>query len=309
MRTVFFGTPQFAIPTVQALIDSLEIELTGVLTQPDRPAGRGKKSSSPPVKELALQQNLDVIQPEKLKEPFVLPWLEKHNPDAIVVVAYGGFVIKSVREFAKFGCVNLHPSLLPRYRGAAPIQRAIMNGDKVTGNTSMYLSAGWDEGDMIYQEQEEILPDDTYGSLSRRLAETGADLIVRSLIDIEKGVAPRVPQPDEGIVMAPMIDNEECRVDWSQSCRDIHNHIRGLSPVPGAYTMHGDTRWKIYQTDFLPDELNEEPGTIITTAFNTIRVAAADGVVEIFELQPAGKKRMSAADYLRGVRGLSGKLT
>ena len=160
IRTVFFGTPQFAVPTLQALLDSPEIKLTGVLTQPNRPAGRGKKLTPSPVKELALQHFLDVLQPEKLKDQDVLPWLIQQSPDAIVVVAYGGFIPKAIRDLSRFGCINLHPSLLPKYRGAAPMQWALINGDKITGISTMILSAGWDDGDILYQEEEPIFPHD-----------------------------------------------------------------------------------------------------------------------------------------------------
>jgi methionyl-tRNA formyltransferase len=261
------------------------------------------------VKELAQESGIEVFQPQKLKDPEVIPWLEKHSPEVIVVVAYGGFVPKAVREFPNYGCVNLHPSLLPKYRGAAPMQWALMNGDTLTGNTTMYLSAGWDDGDMIFQEEEEIDPNDDYGSLSARLAEKGGRLIVKTLLAIQDGTAPRVPQPEEGVVMAPMISNEQCRIDWSKPCREIYNQVRGLNPVPGAYTMHHGKRWKIRKVDFFPDkDVNAEPGTILTTDFNTIRVAAGDGMIEILELQPEGKKPMSAVEFLRGNRELSGTL-
>ncbi len=300
MRAIFFGTPHFALPTLRAMHESPSIEITGVLTQPDRPAGRGKKLRPSPIKELALELGYDVLSPEKLKEPDVMLWLQKQNPDVIVVVAYGGFVIQSVRELPKHGCVNLHPSLLPKYRGAAPMQWAIMNGDAATGNSTMYLSAGWDEGDVIYQEEEPIRPEDDYGSLSERLSQSGARLMVKTLIDIKAGTAPRTPQPDEGVVMAPMISNEDAQVKWDRSAQEIYNHIRGLSPVPGAFTNYQDNRWKLYKTEVIPEAPQAPPGTVVSTDFNTVRVAAQDAVIEILELQPCGKRRMTAADFLRG---------
>jgi methionyl-tRNA formyltransferase len=310
IRTVFFGTPLFAIPTLQRLIDAPEIELTGVVTPPDRPAGRGKKLSPPPVKELAQHHQIEVFQPETVKQPEVLSWLEGQKADVLVVVAYGGFIPKPIRECPPYGCINLHPSLLPRYRGAAPMQWAIMNGEEVTGNTTMYLSAGWDDGDIIYQEKEPIFPDDDYGTLSERLSGKGAHLVLRSLIDIANGTAPRIPQPAEGIVMAPMIQNEECRIDWRRSTHEIYNHIRGLTPIPGAFTLFEEKRWKISKTEIVPEKTSEaEPGTILSTEFNTIRVAAGDGILEILELQPAGKKRMKASEFLRGMQAISGKLS
>ncbi len=299
LRALFFGTPQFAVPTLKTLIECPDIEVTGVLTQPDRPAGRGKHFHPPPVKQIALEYKLDILQPEKLKEPHVMPWLESHNPDVIVVVAYGGFVMKKVREFPMHGCINLHPSLLPKYRGAAPIHWAILNGDKESGNTTMYLSAGWDSGDMIYQEKMPIHDHDTYGTLAERLSQHGADLMIRTLLDVDHGRAPRIPQNHEEAVMAPMIQKEEAYIQWDRSAREIFNQVRGMNPIPGAYTIYQGERWKIFWVDII-EQPPQHPGTILTTAFNTIRVSARDAVVEIKELQPPGKKPMSVAEFLRG---------
>jgi methionyl-tRNA formyltransferase len=300
MRAIFFGTPNFALPTLRAMHECSAINVVGVLTQPDRPAGRGKKLRPSPVKELALEFGYDVLSPEKLKNPEVMPWLEERNPDVIVVVAYGGFVSKPVRELPKYGCVNLHPSLLPKYRGAAPMQWAILNGDEVTGNSTMYLSAGWDDGDVIYQEEEPIRPEDDYGTLSERLSVSGAQLIVQTLLDIEAGTAPRTPQPEEGVVMAPMISNEDAHINWDRPANEIYNHIRGLSPIPSAFTMYQGSRWKLFRSEVIPEAPNAAPGTVISTDFNTIRIAAKDAIVEVLELQPSGKRRMTAADFLRG---------
>lgn len=300
MRAIFFGTPNFALPTLRAIHECASIDIVGVLTQPDRPAGRGKKLHPTPIKQLALDFGYEVLAPEKLKDPDVMPWLQERNPDVIVVVAYGGFILKPVRELPKYGCVNLHPSLLPKYRGAAPMQWAIMNGDAVTGNSTMYLSAGWDDGDVIYQEEETIRPEDDYGTLSERLSESGAQLIVKTLIDVEAGTAPRTPQPDEGVVMAPMISNEDAQVKWGRPAQGIYNHIRGLSPVPSAYTMYQGARWKLFRSEVIAEPPNAAPGTIVSTDFNTVRIAAQDAIVEVLELQPSGKRRMTAADFLRG---------
>jgi len=305
MRIVFFGTPDFAVPTLKVLLEMPEIDVVGILSQPDRPAGRGKRLQPPPVKQLALERGLEIVQPEKLKDVGVFEWLESLAPGAIVVVAYGGFVPKRIRELPKFGCVNLHPSLLPKYRGAAPIHWPILNGDQETGNTTMLLAGGWDNGDIVYQEREPILATDTYGTLSARLAEKGAHLMAKTLIDMEKGIAPRLPQAEEDAVFAPMIANEDARIDWKRSARDIHNQVRGMNPIPGAYTAHSGKRWKILRTEIIAKK-PDEPGTIQTTEFHTIRVAAADAIVEILELQPEGKKAMTAADFLRGHPALAG---
>lgn len=299
IRTIFFGTPEFALPTLHALRESPAVDLMAVVTRPDKPAGRGKKLQSPSVKIAAEEMRLEIYQPASLKKDEVLEWLRQRKPDAIVVVAYGGFIPTSVREVPPMGCINLHPSLLPKYRGAAPMQWAIVNGDAVTGNSTMYLSDGWDDGDIIYQEQEPIRPEDCYGTLSERLSEKGGHLVVRTLIDIAAGIAPRIPQNDTDAVMAPKIENEDARIDWKRSARGIHNLARGLNPDPGAFTFFEGKRWKILRTDVL-DEKPGVPGTVVGVEFNTIRVSAADRVVEILELQPEGKKPMTAASFLRG---------
>ncbi len=299
IKAVFMGSPEFALPTLNALYKSPKIDLQGILTQPDRPSGRGKTLQPTPVKLAAIEMGINFIQPPNLKDFEVLPWLENHNPEIIVVVAYGGFVIKKVREWPEHGCVNLHPSLLPKYRGAAPIQWAIMNGETITGNSTMYLSKGWDDGDVIYQEEEPILESDTYGILAQRLAEKGAELIVKTLIDIEQGTAPRIPQNNEEATFAPLIKNEDARIDWTKKAVDIHNQVRGLNPVPGAFTLYQGNRWKIFKTEIIPTK-PETPGTLLTTKFNTIRVSASDAVIEILELQSAGKKVMTSDQFLRG---------
>ena len=194
IRALFFGTPDFAIPTLRVLHEDPAIELCGVVTRPDRPAGRGKQLQPPPVKVLAQERNLEIFQPESLKDPAAVEWIRQRSPDVLVVVAYGAFVPTAVREIPPLGCVNLHPSRLPRYRGAAPIQWTLINGETATANTTMYLADGWDDGDIIYQEEEPVRPRDTAGGLAERLAEKGGRLVLRSLVDIAAGVAPRIPK-------------------------------------------------------------------------------------------------------------------
>jgi len=301
IRTIFFGTPQFALPTLHALQNAPEIDLVGVITRPDRPAGRGKKLQAPPIKNAALDMGLEIYQPASLKKPEVVDWLSERKADVMVVVAYGGFIPTAVRDLTPMGCVNLHPSLLPKYRGAAPMQWAIMNGDAVTGNSTMYLADGWDDGDIIYQAEDPILDDDNYGTMSDRLSQKGGDLIVRSLIDIKAGCAPRIVQNDDEATMAPMIKNEDAQINWNRSVQQINDHIRGITPIPGAFTIFEGKRWKVLKADIL-HESPGEPGTIMSTEFNTIRVSAADGIIEILELQPEGKKPMKAAAFLRGFK-------
>ncbi len=306
IRALFFGTPDFALPTLRVLHEDPAIELCGVVTRPDRPAGRGKQLQPPPVKALAQERNLEIFQPESLKDPAAVEWIRQRSPDVLVVVAYGAFVPTAVREIPPLGCVNLHPSRLPRYRGAAPIQWTLINGETATANTTMYLADGWDDGDIIYQEEEPVRPRDTAGGLAERLAEKGGRLVLRSLVDIAAGVAPRIPQNEAEATFAPQIKNEDARLDWNRPAREIHNRIRGLNPDPGAFTLCQGERWKILRSEVIeenpasPPGTASCPGTIVSTEFNTIRVAARDGIVEILELQPAGKKSMTAASFLRG---------
>ncbi|MGC9329990.1 MAG: methionyl-tRNA formyltransferase [Candidatus Hinthialibacter sp.] len=299
IRTIFLGTPEFAVPTLKAMIAAPDIELLSVVTRPDKPAGRGKKIQAPPVKLLAAEIGLEVYQPPSLKNEPALDWLQNKNPDALVVVAYGGFVPTPIRETPPLGCINLHPSLLPKYRGAAPIQWAVMNGETITGNTTMHLSDGWDDGDIIYQEIEPIYPEDCFGTLSERLSQKGGDLIVRSLLDLAAGDAPRLPQNDAEATLAPLIKNDDAQIDWNRPAGEIHNLVRGLNPTPSAFTFFEGKRWKILRTAVLPESPGP-PGTILGTEFNTIRISTADSVLEILELQPEGKKPMTASSFLRG---------
>jgi methionyl-tRNA formyltransferase len=299
IRTVFFGTPNFAIPTLRVLSESTDIDIVSVVTRPDKPAGRGKKLQPPPIKMFADEHGLSIYQPKSLKKDEVVEQLKQFDAEIYVVVAYGGFIPTPVREIPPFDCINLHPSLLPKYRGAAPIQAAIMNGDPKTGNTAMYLSDGWDNGDIIYQEEENIHPSDTYGTLSESLAENGARLILKTVLDVHKGIAPRIPQNDDEAIMAPMIKNDDAQIDWKKPAAQIHNLIRGINPIPGAFTICNGNRWKIFKSEII-HEPPQAPGTVMSTDFNTIRVSASDAVIEILELQPSGKKPMNAAAFLRG---------
>ena len=299
---VFFGTPEFACPTLQKLIESPSVEVRGVVTQPDRPRGRGHRVLPPPVKVLAMKHGVPVLQPESLVDPVVLPWIRKAAPEIIVVVAYAGKVPCHMLKLPPKGCLNLHPSLLPRYRGAAPIQRALMNGETETGNSTMYLSDEWDAGDLIYQESEPIRPDDNYGSLSERLARKGADLMLRSVLDVYAGTAPRNPQDESQVTWARLIRPEHEILDWSKPATDLHNQVRALAPEPCARTSCKGTIWKILRTEVPYAISHEIPGTVVHTSFNTIRVSTGNGVLEILELQPAGKKAMTVDAFLRGHR-------
>jgi methionyl-tRNA formyltransferase len=297
---VFFGTPEFACPTLAALIESDQVSVKGVLTQPDRPRGRGLHLSSPPVKLLAERHSVPVLQPQRLSEPAVLSWLRQASPEAIVVVAYAGKIPPEILHLVPKGCLNLHPSLLPRYRGGAPIQWALMRGETETGNTTIFLSEEWDAGDIVYQEPEPIRPDDNYGSLSERLARKGASLMLRTVLDVAQGVAPRRPQDESQATWARLIKPQQEVIDWPCPAIRIHNQVRALSPTPGARTRYRGTLWKILRTEVPAAPSEGPPGTIADTSFNTIRVHTGDGLLEILEIQPAGKRPMPAMAYLRG---------
>jgi len=302
IRTIFFGTPAFALPTLRILQEHPAIDLRGVVTRPDRPAGRGKALQPPPVKLLAHDLGLDLIQPETLKDPAIVEWLRQRSPDVVVVVAYGAFIPKAVRAVPPFGCVNLHPSRLPRYRGAAPIQWTLINGETSTANTTMYLSDGWDDGDIIYQEEEPVRPEDTAGSLAERLAEKGAHLVLRSLTDIAAGTAPRIPQNEAEATFAPQIKNEDARIDWSSSAEKIRNQVRAFSPKPGAWAEFRGKEVKIWRARVDSDATDASPGQIVAIGPESIRVATGEGTLWLEEVQEAGKSRMGAGAFARGAR-------
>ena len=299
---VFFGTPEFACPTLRRLIEYSAVEVRGVVTQPDRPRGRGHKVLPPLVKQLAAEHGVPILQPESLDDPAVFPWLREAAPEIIVVVAYAGKVPTNVLDLPPKGCLNLHPSFLPRYRGAAPIQWAVMNGETETGNSTMYLSEEWDAGDVIYQEPEPVLPDDNYGSLAERLARKGADLMLRSVLDVHEGTAPRIQQDESRVTWARLIRPKHEILDWSRSSLDLHNQVRALAPEPCARTSCMGTSWKILRSEVPHATAHDIPGTILDMSFNTIRVSTGDGILEILELQPAGKKIMTVDAFLRGHR-------
>ncbi len=296
---VFCGTPEFACPTLRAFIESDRVEIKGILTQPDRPRGRGLRLAAPPVKKLAAQYDLSVFQPESLDEES-LSWLRRASPEMIVVVAYAAKIPNEMLELPPKGVLNLHPSLLPRYRGAAPIQWALMRGETETGNTTMYLSEEWDAGDIIYQEKEPIHPEDNYGTLSARLAEKGAHLMLKTVIDVSAGTAPRIPQDESRVTWARLIKPKHETIDWTRSAGEIHNQVRGLSPAPGARTTYEGKVFKILRTEVPSIPSEGAPGTVADTSFGTVRVNTGEGILELLEIQPAGKKPMPIAAYLRG---------
>ena len=253
MRVIFMGTPDFAVPTLQQLVDS-ECSVVGVVCQPDRPSGRGKKIRFGPVKSFALDQNIPVIQPEKMKDPTFLETLRSWNPDVIVVAAFGRILPQVILDLPPKGCLNVHGSLLPKYRGAGPIQWAVINGEPVTGVTIMLMDAGMDTGAILEQAQVPISPEDTAGDVARRMAEVGGALLVSTLQKWMAGTVVAQPQNESEATLAPMLTKEDGLLDWSQSATTLANRIRGLSPWPGAHTFVEGERWGIWKARAEEDE-------------------------------------------------------
>jgi methionyl-tRNA formyltransferase len=292
------GTPDFALQTLQGLIDA-GCNLVGVYTQPDRPRGRGKQLAAPPVKELARQHGIPVYQPQKLRQPEAVAELEALAPDLIVVVAYGQILPKSVLEIPAHGCINVHASLLPGYRGAAPINKAIIDGATETGITTMYMDVGLDTGDMLVKKTLPIGAEETAGELHDRLATLGRETMEETLRQLCAGTLQREVQDDALSSYAPMMKKEDGRIDWSRSAVEVHNHVRGLDPWPGAYTSLDGEPLKLART--IPQNNGDAPpGTIIAADRDGVRIACGSGVLLVKELQLAGRKRLGAADFLRG---------
>ncbi len=304
LKTVFMGTPDFAVGTLQGLIDA-GVDLIAVYTQPDRPKGRGKKLAPPPVKELALEQGIPVFQPVKLRDPVAVAELQQLAPDLIVVVAYGQILPQSVLDIPKFGCINVHASLLPKYRGAAPINKAIVDGETVTGITTMLMDAGLDTGDMLVKKSLEIGPDETAGELHDRLAVLGRETMEETLQQVLKGTLSPEKQQDDNSTYAPMMKKEDGLIVWTLSAQEIHDRVRGLAPWPGAFTLLDGEVLKISRTEV--SEGAGEPGAGLAANTNGVDVACGDGVVRIGALQLPGKKMLPAADFLRGHQLIEGQ--
>lgn len=299
MKIVFMGTPEFAVPSLQALIDKFGVE--AVFTQPDRAKGRGKKLSMSPVKELALKYDINVYQPEKLKkEPEFIEILKEINPDFIIVVAYGQILPKEVIDIPKYACINLHASLLPKYRGAAPINWSIINGEKVTGNTTMLMDVGLDTGDMLLKQEVAITDNMTAGELHDLLMEQGSSLLVETILRVVDGTIKPEKQDDSNSCYASMLNKEMAKIDWNLSSSEIHNLIRGLNPWPVAYTNYNDLTMKIYKSKCLLEEVSKEAGTILRVDNNGILVACGKGKLLIEEVQFPGKKVLKVEEYIKG---------
>lgn len=295
MKIVFMGTPEFAEASLQKLLET-DHQIVGVFTQPDKPKGRGYKLVAPPVKELALAHDIPVFQPQKMRDGTALEILQELQPDLIAVVAYGKILPKEILELPRYGCINVHGSLLPKYRGAGPIQWSVINGESVTGVTTMYMGEGLDTGDMILKKETPIGENETYGELHDRLKEIGAQALVETIELIEQGKAPREVQDDSLSSYAPMLDKQIARLDFTKDAQTLHNLIRGLSPWPVAHTTVDGKLLKVHRA-VLADGKGQ-PGEVINS--KKFIVACKEGALELLEVQLEGGKRMKGEDFLRG---------
>lgn len=299
MRIVFMGTPEFAQASLQKLIETGH-NIVGVFTQPDKPKGRGYKLVAPPVKELALEHNIPVYQPEKMKDGTALSILKELNPDLIAVVAYGRILPKDILELPKYGCINVHGSLLPKYRGAGPIQWSVIDGEPVTGVTTMYMGEGLDTGDMILKEEVVLDEKETGGSLFDRLSGVGAKLCVRTLEAIEDGTAIYTKQDHAAATKTTLIKKQFGIIDWNKPAAEIECLIRGLNPWPSAYTYLNGKTLKIWAATVKDETSDKEPGELTEVTKHSVGVQTGDGILMLEEVQLEGKKRMSADAFLRG---------
>lgn len=301
MRIVFMGTPEFAVPSLEALLSSGD-QIVGVVCQPDRPKGRGHQLVAPPVKLVAERAGIPVLQPLKIRTPEFLQALSAWQPDVIAVAAYGRILHTPILQLPPMGCVNVHGSLLPKYRGAAPVQWAVINGETETGITTMLMDEGMDTGAMLLQAKLEILPEDTAGILAPRLAALGGRLLSETLAQLKAGTLVPTKQDDQQATMAPLLKKEDGLIDWTLSAASLTNRVRGLSPWPGAYTFLGAERWNIWKAVSHMGATADTPGTIVAVNKQSILVATGDGLLEIREIQTANSKRMAVGQFLAGHR-------
>ena len=301
MRIVFMGTPDFAVGSLQALCESGKHEILAVVTQPDRPKGRGNKLLQTPVKEYALEQGLTVYQPQKVKTPEFVELLHELQPELIVVAAFGQFLSKEILELPKYGCINVHASLLPKYRGAAPIQYAIIKGEKESGVTIMQMDIGMDTGAMLDKVVVPIKENTTMGELHDALREQGAALLLQVIDKIAAGTAVAEPQDNEQATYATLLDRSMEHIDWSKTAQEVHNLIRGFNPAPSTFTkLPNGKSLKIWGSKMTGKSSAAAAGTVIETGKHSFFVACGEGVLEITEVQPESKKRMPAQVFLNG---------
>lgn len=317
MRILFMGTPDFAMESLKALYES-KYDVIGVVTNIDKPKGRGMKLICSPVKEYALENNIHIYQPVKIRNnPEFLEEVKSLNPDLICVVAYGKILPQELLDIPKYGCVNVHGSLLPKYRGAAPIQWAVLNGDKKTGITTIFMNAGMDTGDMILKKEVDIGEDETTGELWERLSKVGANLLVETVKQIEEGTVKKEPQPEEGTI-APMLSKEMAKIDWeNKTAQEIKNLVRGLNPIMGAFSYLNDKKIKFWKVQTITEnELSEkfteleeykdylkgvQPGTVLFSDDKKgLFIKANEGIIQVLEIQGENSKKMPVNDFLRG---------
>lgn len=298
-RIVFMGTPDFAVPCLETLIEE-GYDIAAVVTQPDRPKGRGQKLTPSPVKEKALAQNIKVLQPDRVKDSAFIEELTAIKPDLIIVVAFGQFLPKVLLELPPLGCINVHASLLPKYRGAAPIHWSVINGETVTGVTTMYMDVGMDTGDMILKAEMDIKQDDSTGFIHDELKVMGADILKKTVKMIISNQAPRKPQDKDAASYAPLLTRALEHIDWNGSAVQIHNLVRGLNPWPGAYCRHQNKTLKIWTTSIFDKDKIGIPGRIESITDQGILVETGKGIIELRTIQPESKRRMSARDYASG---------
>jgi methionyl-tRNA formyltransferase len=300
-RVLFMGTPDFAVPSLRLLLEEKDqVEVIGVVTQPDRPKGRKKVLTPPPVKVEAIKHDLPVFQPQKLRSEEAIRQVLELQPDLIVTAAYGQILPEPVLNAPKYGCINVHASLLPKYRGGAPIHHAIINGEKETGVTIMYMVKALDAGDMLLQRAIPITSGDNVGTMHDKLANLGAELLKEVLPSILDGTVQAVPQDDEQATFAPNITREDEKIDWKRSARELDCQIRGLCPWPVAYTMWKGKPFKIWKASVVNEETQGEPGTVIRLDADGIVVATGKGLLRLTEVQPSGKKPMPARQFING---------
>jgi methionyl-tRNA formyltransferase len=314
-KIIFMGTPEFAVPILQMLVEE-SYKILAVVTQPDRPKGRKRILTPSPVKEEALRHHIPVLQPEKLRHPDAVSQIIALEPDLIVTAAYGQILPKAILELPKYGCLNIHGSLLPYYRGGAPIQRAIMNGEPLTGVTLMYMAAGLDTGDMIRKIEIPITDEDNTGTMFVKLSQAGKELLRAALPELLAGQIQAIPQDNDLATLAPNISREDEQIDWSRSTTELFNQIRGLSPWPGACTLWNGENFKVWASRKQPLKIDSAnfnlpstvPGTVLQIAEEGIEVLTGDGTIWLTEVQPAGKKSMDAAQFRLGAAMQAGTI-
>jgi methionyl-tRNA formyltransferase len=299
MRIVFMGTPEFAVPSLEALLAS-DDTVVGIVTQPDRPKGRGQELAASPVKRVAERVGVPILQPLKMKDPQFLELLQAWQSELIAVAAFGRILPPVILSMPSKGCVNVHASLLPKYRGAGPIQWAIINGEQETGVTTMLMDEGMDTGAILLQGQVVITPDDTAGTLSARLASVGGPLLVETIRQLKAGTLVPRPQNHLQATMAPLLKKEDGLVDWKQAAPSIANRIRGFAPWPGAFTFAETERWTVWRASVRNEPVSAVPGTVVSVTKDSLHIATGNGVLVVSEIQPANSRRMTMSQYLAG---------